>query len=173
MTLRFDLEALPRRMFLKAGAVALAASAVFSLAPLSHALAESLSQDAFADFMSVSQTLCGKQTLDPILAKTLFQALENSNPDFVTLLGQFKQWMSQRPQPLKNFQADLLAQHKELAVVPSLITSAWYLGVVGNQAFAYEQALMYTPVKDMVILPTFARGEPGYWEAKPYPLPVN
>jgi len=173
MTDLFENDALSRRAVLKAGAIAVAASAVFSLSPLSKVLADTLSEDVFADFMAVSQPLCGKQVLDPQVGKVLFQALTQGNPGFAPLLAPFKQWLSERAQSTRNLTADLNAQRKDLALVPALMTRAWYLGVVGNHAYAYEQALMYPPIKDMVVLPTYARGAPGYWEAKPEPLPAT
>ena len=173
MTFLFESDAVSRRTLLRAGAATLAASAFFSLSPLTKALADSLSQNLFDDFMAVSQPLCGKQILDPAVAKVLLQALSAGNPDFARLLGQFKQWFDQRGQSTQNLTVDLKAQNKDLLVIPAMITRAWYLGIVGNHAFAYEQALMYPPIKDMVVLPTYARGAPGYWEAKPYPLPAH
>jgi len=173
MTSLSDSDVFSRRAVLRAGAVAMAASAAFSLSPLGRVLADTLAQDDFALFMAISQPLCGQQVLDPALGRVLFAALSQGNPDFTRLLAPFKQWLDAREQSTRNLTADITAQHKDLALVPALITRAWYLGVVGNQAYAYEQALMYPPIKDMVVLPTYARGAPGYWEAKPYPLPAN
>ena len=173
MTFFLEKDSLSRRTLLQVGATTLGACALFSLSPLSKVLAENLSQVTFTDFMSLSQPLCGQQVLDPQVGKVLFQALNNSNPDFATLLARYKQWFDQRAQSTRNLVADIKAQQKDLALIPALLTRAWYLGIVGNQAYAYEQALMYPPIKDMVVLPTYARGQPGYWEAKPYPLPAN
>lgn len=173
MTFLPDKDSLSRRTLLQLGATTLAASALFSLSPLSKVLADTLSQDTFADFMSLSQPLCGRQLLDPQVGKVLFDALNSGNPDFAALLARYKQWFGQRAGSLGNLLVEIKAQQKDLAIIPTLLTRAWYLGIVGNQAYAYEQALMYPPIKDMVVLPTYARGEPGYWEAKPYPLPAN
>jgi hypothetical protein len=33
---------------------------------------------------------------------------------------------------------------------------------------AYEHALNYRPLADVCVLPTYARGEPGYWARPPF-----
>jgi hypothetical protein len=173
MTFHFQVDSLSRRSLLRAGATSLGACALFSLTPLNQVLADALSEDLFGIFMAVSQPMCGKQVLDPQVGKVLLAALVAANPDFANLLGQFQAWFAQRSHATLGLTADIKAQRPDLALVPALMIRAWYLGIVGNRAYAYEQALMYPPIKDMVVLPTYARGAPGYWEAKPYPLPAN
>jgi hypothetical protein len=48
---------------------------------------------------------------------------------------------------------------------------AWYLGLVGDAAacevVAYESALMFDPVKDVLTIPSYCRDVPFYWTQKP------
>jgi fructose 5-dehydrogenase small subunit len=54
------------------------------------------------------------------------------------------------------------------------IISAWYLGVVkdadGGEVFAFEYALMYQPVRDVMTIPSYAVSGPNGWSADAPPL---
>jgi hypothetical protein len=54
------------------------------------------------------------------------------------------------------------------------IISAWYLGVVTDaldaEVFAYADALMYQPTKDVMTTPSYAISAPNGWSAEAPPL---
>jgi fructose 5-dehydrogenase small subunit len=54
------------------------------------------------------------------------------------------------------------------------IISAWYLGVVTDAAdaevFAFENALMYQPTRDVMTIPSYAISGPNGWSADAPPL---
>ncbi|EJF90330.1 sugar dehydrogenase complex small subunit [Bartonella tamiae] len=63
------------------------------------------------------------------------------------------------------------------------IISAYYLGRIGeihansetNKAYpvTFSQALMWEPTIDVTVLPTYARGGPGYWHETPQTLTTD
>jgi hypothetical protein len=65
----------------------------------------------------------------------------------------------------------LQADQPQLAKTVSAITRAWYLGLVGDmpnvQVIAFERALMFEPVKDILTIPSYCRDVPFYWTHKP------
>lgn len=60
----------------------------------------------------------------------------------------------------------LYANPSDRAVAIAIV-SAFYLGQVGEASkarfIAFEKALMFEPTADMVPIPTYSRGGPGYW----------
>ena len=54
------------------------------------------------------------------------------------------------------------------------IISAWYMGVAVDapdaQVFAYENALMYQPTRDVMTIPSYAKSGPNGWNADAPPL---
>jgi hypothetical protein len=54
------------------------------------------------------------------------------------------------------------------------IISAWYLGVVSDapdaEVFAYEDALMYQPTRDVMTIPSYAVSGPNGWTSNAPPL---
>lgn len=55
--------------------------------------------------------------------------------------------------------------------IAKTILSAWYLGVVtsGKQTklIAYENALMFDSVSDVLVIRSYCSNRPGYWANKP------
>jgi hypothetical protein len=120
-----------------------------------------------AGFIHLSSYLTGHATLDGVMARTLHTALQQDAADFALQLAHLNEFLAATPTPAASLQAVLDASHPELASLPRRVMSAWYLGVVGTganaRAVAYEEALMYPPVADVVVMPSYARGVPGYW----------
>ena len=56
-------------------------------------------------------------------------------------------------------------------LLATLAGAGWYLGLVGDmprvQVVAYESALMFDPVKDVLTIPSYCRDVPFYWTQKP------
>jgi hypothetical protein len=67
--------------------------------------------------------------------------------------------------------AALRAAEPPLAKTVGQIMRAWYLGLVGEsptvKVLAYERALMFDPVKDVLTVPSYCRDVPFYWTRKP------
>ena len=126
-----------------------------------------------AAFTELSTYLTGHAKLDSVMAQTLYTALLEDNPQFAMQVASVNDFLVKTPTPATQLQAVLETAHPELATLPRRIMTGWYLGIVGTggkaRAMAYEEALMYPPVADVVVLPTYARGVPGYW-AQPLKL---
>jgi len=120
---------------------------------------------AFADtppagldgFLLLSRKLTGRTAFDPALAQRVYDALSKSDSEFAGNVGALNSW---------------LAAH---GGVPSdtvtAIMRAWYLGLVGDAprvtVVAYERALMFDPVNDVLTIPSYCRDVPFYWTQKP------
>lgn len=111
-------------------------------------------------FMALSRQLTGVTTLDTTLGARLHAALLQRDPDLdakVTALAR---------------NTGTATADTTLAAAQAAILKGWYLGVVGSgknaTVIAYEHALMYAPLADVCVLPTFARGEPHYWARPPF-----
>lgn len=123
-----------------------------------------------ADFLSLSVFLTGGQPLNPALASRYQAALDKRDPQFAAgaqaLLGLISNG--------KVANVDVLLASAELQdplrALMSRIVSAWYLGIVGQDADAelisYANALMYRPTQDVLVIPTYGAG-PDSWGDKP------
>lgn len=124
----------------------------------------------FEPFMKLSAYLTGKSQLDTELGQAIFAGLREQDAGFTKQVGDLNAFVARSSTPANALQAALDAGQSALAGVPRRIMTGWYLGVVGTgakaRAVAYEQALMYPPIADVIVMPSFARGVPGYW-AKP------
>ncbi|WP_144107883.1 sugar dehydrogenase complex small subunit [Paraburkholderia sp. BCC1886] len=152
-----------------------------SLAGLASASAQNAASSAasgataggadFAAFMQLSQYLTGKTTLDAEIGHAIFAGLLDGDAQFPQLVAQLNDFVAGSKTPANALQAALNSSQPALAGVPKRIVPAWYLGVVGTGAkartVAYEQALMYPPVADVIVMPSYARGVPGYWAQPP------
>lgn len=125
----------------------------------------------FDTFMKVSLYLTGKTSLDTDLGHAIYTGLIDDDANFVSQLNALNALLAATPTPAGDLQKTLDDQHADLATVPKRIMPAWYLGVVGRGAkartVAYEHALMYPPIADVIVMPSYARGVPGYWAQPP------
>lgn len=125
----------------------------------------------FDAFMALSRYLTGKSALDADQAQALYAGLLADQADLPQHIAQLQTFIAQTSTSANQLQQVLDAQSSPLAALPKLIMKGWYLGIVGSgakaRAVAYEQALMYPPIADVIVMPTYARGEPGYWAAPP------
>lgn len=134
---------------------------------------------ASEDFLRLSEFVTGGQPLAPGLAARYQEALARHDPQFgaaAVLLQRHVQ--DNRPAHVD----DLLATpdlNPALRATVAQIVSAWYLGVVGEDADAelisYANALMYRPTAGILDVPTYGSG-PDSWGQKPpasEPAPDN
>ncbi|WP_321957026.1 sugar dehydrogenase complex small subunit [Paraburkholderia bannensis] len=161
-----------RRQFL-IGTSVLATLSVTGLGALgrAHAQAAAASADAdFSAFMKLSQYLTGKTSLDVEIGRAILAGLRGDDASTGTTIAQLNDFVARTNTPANTLQSVLDASQPALAKLPKKIVTAWYLGVVGTgknaRTVAYEQALMYPPIADVIVMPSYARGVPGYW-AKP------
>lgn len=123
------------------------------------------------DFLQLSQFLTGKPQLDRTLAAAIEAAFNETQAGFADRVAQTNHFIAANKAEARTIQSVLDTAKHPLADVPRKVMTAWYLGTVGTgknaRAVAYEQALMYPPIADVVVMPTFARGIPGYWADPP------
>ena len=123
-------------------------------------------------FTALSQQLTGRATLDPVLASRIYDALLKTDSAFVSDVAALNTWLKTHAGvPSDTVTAALAAEDPRLAKTIGHVMRAWYLGLVGDlptvQVVAYEHALMFDPVKDMLTIPSYCRDAPFYWSHKP------
>jgi hypothetical protein len=125
----------------------------------------SVESDGLDVFLKVSASLTGVPSPSRDLGQVIYSALTDLNPDAPKLIATMSGLLSGGAVP-----ADAPSAVKAMA---ASINKAWYLGVVGEGAqahcVAFEHALNYSLVSDVVVLPTYARGAPHYWVEPPFP----
>lgn len=130
----------------------------------------------YAGFLQLSQYLTGKSALDDAIGQAIFAVLSTdaiphgaSDNGFTAQVAALNTFILQSKTPALALQATLNKEQPSLAALPKKLMQAWYRGIVGTgsnaRAVAYEQALMYPPIADVIVMPTYARGIPGYWAA--------
>ncbi|CAB3757342.1 sugar dehydrogenase complex small subunit [Paraburkholderia solisilvae] len=164
-----------------ASAAALAAGAALSglsgAGAVSPAYADAPPPSAGLDaFLALSRKLTGRTNLDPVLAKRVYAALSKMDSQADNLFAQnvatLNSWLQTHGGvPSDTVIAALQPDMPALAKTASAIVRAWYLGLVGDpprvQVIAYENALMFDPVKDVLTVPSYCRDVPLYWAQKP------
>lgn len=168
------LPTVSRRTLLGAAVVASTAFAIGGTAVLgsSNAFAAAVSS---TDFLRLSEFLTGGKPLAEGLASRFQSALARHDPKFDETLGALQRYVADA----KAANIDELLTREDLGepLRKSItqIVSAWYLGIVGNDADAelvsYAEALMYRPTLDVLVIPTYGGG-PDSWGAKPANLSV-
>lgn len=162
-----------RRRFIKLLATTTALGAVTSFIPgrTVWAIDSGITTNAaLTTFLKVSEVICGYTTLDGALGQRIFALMQQRNTSLSEQLNTL--------QPLLNadmssseMQGKLQGADKNTQALFTDILRAWQLGIVGAgkeaKVVAYEYALMYTPIADVIVLPTYARGEPHYWAHPP------
>lgn len=152
----------------------LATLSVVGLGALSaaHAQAASASTDAdFDAFIELSKYLTGKTALDIEIGRAILTGLQGDDASTSATIAQLNAFVARTNTPANMLQSVLDASQPALAKLPKKVVTAWYLGVVGTgknaRTVAYEQALMYPPIADVIVMPSYARGVPGYWATPP------
>ncbi|WP_229583566.1 sorbitol dehydrogenase family protein [Paracoccus sp. S-4012] len=158
-----------RRLGLKRRAV-LAGFAAFGLgAALRPAAAQTI---AVPDgFLTLSQFLTGRASLDPHHAALVHEGLSLREPALDTKAEQLLAFMQGRGIGPEVLQGALEDAGSDLASLPPLIVRAWYIGVVGEGPSAFcitfESSLMHQVVADRLMPPSLCYGPPGSWSAPP------
>jgi hypothetical protein len=146
-------QATTRRQWLQ-GALALTAAGLTGSLTL-KALAEGSAAAPIDAFMTLSQSLTAKATLDRDVGMRLLAALQKSTPSLAPQLPKLAG-------ALTAGSADAGQQ-----VLALKIMEAWYLGTVDDQVVTYEQALMYNVVSNALIIRSYCPNKPGFWATKP------
>ncbi|MGN6082935.1 sugar dehydrogenase complex small subunit [Trinickia sp.] len=165
-----------RQFLLSAGASAAATAFVSAFGlPLAISRAFAFSPPAGSGldaFTALTQQLTGRALLDPSLASRIYDALSQSDSAFVSHVAALNTWLKTHAGvPSDQVIAALQSQDPALAKAVVDIVRAWYLGLVGpmptTRVLAYEHALMFDPVNDILTIPSYCRDVPFYWAHKP------
>ena len=149
------------------------ASVTWAVAPARGESAQNRAPASGLDvFLAVSMKLTGRTSFDPLLARRVHDALAARDAGFPARIVALNRWISTHGgTPTDVITAALETTNPELAKTVGAVMRAWYLGVVGEppnvEVVAYERALMFDPVGDMLTIPSYCRGEPDDWARKP------
>ena len=107
-----------------------------------------------------------------VLGKRVYDALARSDSQFTQNVAALNTWLQGHGGvPSDTVTQALQVDQPLLAKTVGAIMRAWYLGLVGEmphvQVVAYESALMFDPVKDVLTIPSYCRDVPFYWSQKP------
>ena len=159
------------------GACATAAALAFagagrSLSWIAPAFADAPAGGGLDAFLALSQRLTGHTGFDAVLGKRVYDALAKSDSQFAQNVAALNTWLQGHGGvPSDTVTQALQADQPALAKSVSAIMRAWYLGLVGDMphvdVVAYEKALMFEPVKDVLTIPSYCRDVPFYWTQKP------
>jgi fructose 5-dehydrogenase small subunit len=170
-----------RRRFVL-GACASAAMLAFSSFSRGFGLGSlpSLFTPAFADtppaglegFLQVSRKLTGRPSFDAPLGQRIYDALSKADNEFAANVSELNEWLATHGGvPSDTVTQALQVERPKLAQAVGKIMRAWYLGLVGDapavSVVAYERALMFDPVNDVLTIPSYCRDVPFYWTRKP------
>lgn len=156
---------------------ALAASPASDAAATSAAAAAP-AQTGYAAFIALSRHLTGRTHFDAVLGPRLYAALARASSQFEPNVAALNTWLKGHGGvPSDTVTAALKTDQPELAATVGDIMRAWYLGLVGEmpkvQVLAYEKALMFDPVSDVLTIPSYCRDVPFYWTKKPADMPAT
>ncbi|MFX1764233.1 sugar dehydrogenase complex small subunit [Paraburkholderia sp. A1RI-2L] len=153
--------------------IADAAAAGSASAPAAGTPADS----GYQAFIALSQSLTGRMRFDAVLGQRIHAALARASSTFEQNVGALNTWIKGHGGvPSDTVTAALRIDRPELAATVGDIVRAWYLGLVGDmpkvQVVAYEKALMFDPVSDVLTIPSYCRDVPFYWTTKPADMPA-
>jgi hypothetical protein len=161
-----------------AGAAALAFTTAgrftqpFGMPGISPAFADAPAGGGLDAFLALSQHLTGRRSFDPVLGQRVHDALSKADSQFRQNIAALNSWLQTHGGvPSDTVIQALQVDEPPLAKSVGAIMRAWYLGLVGEmphvQVVAYERALMFDPVKDVLTIPSYCRDVPFYWTQKP------
>ncbi|MES2870477.1 MAG: sugar dehydrogenase complex small subunit [Pseudomonadota bacterium] len=164
-TTRFNPTQPTRRLLLQGLLTAYTASLI------PFALAEPVDSPEQGAFLALSAIIAGRQSLDPVLTKMLYQALVEEDTGFAQSAKDLLALINQRQLDPLQLQKTLDDEKSPLATVPRKVATAWFMGVVGSGAkarcLAYEHALNAEIVADVLKPPTYAYGTYASWARNP------
>lgn len=134
--------------------------------PLAAAVAPS------ASFRAISITLTGLAQPDTLLAQRLYSWLHEHVPQLDSQLDTLSTLLQQQPAANGSTLLTLLSsQPNALNDLYQALVSGWYLGVVGPlprpQCIAFENIVSYQRVRDWLLPPSYAPGQPNFWTQPP------
>jgi hypothetical protein len=160
--------ALTRRALMTASGLALAGATVVGVAgPLSGVTDEAQE----SSFMALSRLLIAHH-LEPVVGHRLAAALHADAEPMKTDIDALLTLARERKATIvEDFFPVATAAQQASAL---RIISAWYLGVIddkpGGEVIAFELALMFQPVRDVMTIPTYAISGPNGWGSEAPPL---
>jgi hypothetical protein len=122
-------------------------------------------------FMALSALLVGRTSLDPSMARRLYDSLAADDVGFAVALRSLLVQINERQIEPMQLQALLDAAKSPFAALPRKVMTAWCLGIVGSagraRCLAFEDALNAQIVADVLKPPTYAYGPYASWTRKP------
>jgi fructose 5-dehydrogenase small subunit len=123
-------------------------------------------------FLQLSRKLTGRSSFDALLGQRVYDALSKEDNDFVANVTALNKWLTTHGGvPSDTVTQALQVEQPKLAQTVGKIMRAWYLGLIGDapsvSVVAYERALMFDPVNDVLTIPSYCRDVPFYWTRKP------
>ncbi|PKE27950.1 gluconate 5-dehydrogenase [Rahnella sp. AA] len=140
-------------------------------ATLAHAAPPLASAITMPDsFMTLSKQLTATDNLEPHLGQALYSWLHDKQLD--TRLDALSALLSAHDGVVGDNLHQLLTQQPaELAQLYQQLVSGWYLGVVGQpgsqKCIGFENIVSYQLLKNNLLPPSYAPGEPNFWVNKP------
>ncbi|MBU9845068.1 sorbitol dehydrogenase family protein [Rahnella ecdela] len=140
-------------------------------ATLAHAAPPLASAVTMPDsFMALSKKLTGMDSLEPHLGQAIYSWLHQAQLD--TQLEALSTLFTTHSNVVGDDLHQLLAaQPAELAQLYQQLVSGWYLGVVGQpgsqKCIGFENIVSYQLLKNNLLPPSYAPGEPNFWVNKP------
>jgi len=146
--------------------------APFGIGSVLAATAAAPAHDGYDAFLALSGYLTGRASFNEVLARRVYAALAGESSQFDANVAALNGWRADHGGVPSDTVTDALKpEHPELANTVGDIMRAWYLGLVGEaprvQVLAYEKALMFDPVNDVLTIPSYCRDVPFYWTRKP------
>jgi fructose 5-dehydrogenase small subunit len=120
-------------------------------------------------FHELAVTVIGEKAGDRTLSDAYYAAFKAVEPDFLIRAGALSRAVAAAGiSAPAAFSASAIAKDDVARATALALTSAWYVGHVGNEkgpqrVVAYERALMWAPTNDVMVIPSYARGGPDYW----------
>lgn len=124
-------------------------------------------------FLALSRKLTGRPGFDPALARRVYDALSSADREFPAKVAALDKWIATHGGTPSDVITDALqADQPTLAALVGTVMRAWYLGLAGLapgvRVIAYERALMFDPVSDVLTIPSYCRDAPMfYWTHNP------
>lgn len=150
------------------GVLAAQTSSAASTAALTAAPVPAAASLADPGFLLLSQRLTDHASINPVTARRIRDALAPAGVKQAAQVDQLIALASQHTTAESLLEAATQVGLKDLALG---IVSAWYTGTVGQGTsavmVAYEEALMYQPVRDGLTVPTYCNFGPLWWTGMP------
>lgn len=161
-----------RNMLMVSGASALGLFAPSFRSAMAQGIGGAAGDDT-AEFVAFSRFATGHDNLDPLVGRSLLTALRAQSTAFPDQLAALiKTVADSKPADVEALEESLRGNPLHDTLLQ--IIRGWYSGVIEDgtdaKVYAFENALMYQPARDVVVIPTYAHNGPNYWVAEPAPV---